>query len=132
MPRAPQSIRRHRAKLRNAAGLAPAQLDTPYRRGGWTVRRVVHHLTDAQMNWYVRTKLALTEDQPLVKPYDEALWAESIEARTGPIEPSLLLLGALYQRCTALFRSLDGGSMEPSSPPRSSVVQITCRHPVHQ
>jgi uncharacterized damage-inducible protein DinB len=95
------------AKLREAvAGLLPGQLDTPYRPGGWTLRQVVHHLADAQMNWYVRTKLALTEDQPLVKPYDEARWAETVEARTGPIEPSLVLLDGLYQRWTALFRSL--------------------------
>jgi uncharacterized damage-inducible protein DinB len=95
------------AKLRDAvAGLATAQLVTAHRPGGWTIRQVVHHLADAQINWYVRTKLALTEEQPLVKPYDEARWAELIEARTGPIEPSLLLLDALYQRWAALFRSL--------------------------
>ena len=88
------------------AGLTAAQLDTPYRLGGWTVRQVVHHLADAQMNWYVRTKLALTEDEPLVKPYDEVRWAEMSDARTGPIEPSLLLLEGLYQRWTALFLSL--------------------------
>jgi uncharacterized damage-inducible protein DinB len=86
--------------------LAPEQLDTPYRPGGWTVRQVVHHLADAQMNWYVRTKLTLTEDQPLVKPYDEARWAATIEALSGPVEPSLLLLDGLYERWTALFRSL--------------------------
>src|ERR1700685_2084965 len=77
------------AKLRAAvAGLSDGQLDTPYRLGGWTVRQVVHHLADAQVNWYIRTKLALTEDEPLIKPYDEVLWAETPDARMGPIEPS--------------------------------------------
>jgi uncharacterized damage-inducible protein DinB len=95
------------AALREAvSGLSPGQLDTTYRPDGWTVRQVVHHVADAQMNWYVRTKLTLTEDEPLVKPYDEARWAETAEARTGPLEPSLSLLDALYRRWTALFRSL--------------------------
>jgi uncharacterized damage-inducible protein DinB len=88
------------------ADLTAAQLDTPYRPGGWTVRQVVHHMADAQLNWYVRTKLALTEDEPQVKPYDEVRWAELPDARTGPIEPSLLLLEGLYQRWTALYLSL--------------------------
>ena len=95
------------AELRAAVtDLSPEQLDTSYRPGGWTVRQVVHHLADAQMNWYVRTNLTLTEDQPIVKPYEEARWAETIEALSGPVEPSLLLLDGLYERWTALFRSL--------------------------
>ena len=95
------------ADLRHAVeDLSPSQLDTPYRPGGWTVRQVVHHLADAQMNWYVRAKLALTEDEPVVKPYDEVRWAELPDARAGPIEPSLLLLEALYRRWVALFESL--------------------------
>ncbi len=87
-------------------GLSALQLDTPYRPEGWTVRQVVHHLADAQMNWYVRTKVALTEEAPSVKPYDEALWAELHDARTAPVEPSLILLDGLYQRWVELFRSL--------------------------
>ena len=86
--------------------LSPKQLATRYRPGGWTVRQVVHHLADAQLNWYVRTKLALTENKPQVKPYDEVRWANLREARMGPIEPSLLLFDGLYQRWVALFRSL--------------------------
>jgi uncharacterized damage-inducible protein DinB len=98
------------ARLRRAVeGLSPEQLDTPYRPGGWTVRQVVHHLADAQMNWYVRTRLALTEDRPVVKPYEEARWAELPDARGGPIEPSLALLDALYARWVALFDSLTEG-----------------------
>ena len=88
------------------ANLASSQLDTTYRPGGWTVRQVVHHLADAQMNWYIRTKLALTEDNPIVKPYDENLWAKLYDANTAPIEPSLMLLDGLHQRWTALYRSL--------------------------
>ena len=88
------------------AGLSESQLDTPYRPAGWTVRQVVHHLADAQMNWYVRTKLALTEDEPLVRPYDEVRWAELHDARTGPLEPSLMMLDGLHRRWVELFRSL--------------------------
>src|SRR5665213_2968469 len=78
------------AKLREAvAGLAPQHLDIPYREGGWTIRQIVHHIPDSHMNSYVRFKLALTEDQPTIKPYDEKLWAEMPEARTAPIEISL-------------------------------------------
>jgi uncharacterized damage-inducible protein DinB len=86
--------------------LSGAQLDTPYRPAGWTVRQVVHHLADAQANWYVRTRLALTEFEPLVKPFDEVSWAELADARTGPVEPSLLLCDGLGARWVALFESL--------------------------
>ncbi|MGB7761698.1 MAG: putative metal-dependent hydrolase [Bryobacteraceae bacterium] len=95
------------ARLRAAvAGLSGDRLDTPYRPGGWTVRQVVHHLADAQMNWYVRTRLALTEFEPIVKPFDEVLWAELADARSGPVEPSLLLCDAVCARWVALFESL--------------------------
>src|SRR5690242_16199654 len=70
-------ISTHPSKLRHAVeGLSKEQLDTPYRPGGWTVRQVVHHLADSHMNAYSRMKLALTEDRPVIKPYEEALWAE--------------------------------------------------------
>lgn len=95
------------ARLRAAvAGLTAAQLDTPYRPGGWTVRQVVHHMPDNHMNSYVRFRLALTENEPAIKPYDEALWAELADAKTAPIEPSLALLENLHQRWVALLRSL--------------------------
>jgi uncharacterized damage-inducible protein DinB len=94
-------------RLRSAvAGLSDGQLDTPYRSGGWTVRQVVHHLADAHLHWYARTKLAVTEDEPVVMPWDEALWAELEDARTGPLEPSLMLLEGLHRRWAALFGSL--------------------------
>jgi uncharacterized damage-inducible protein DinB len=95
------------ARLRAAvAGLQPEQLDTPYRPGGWTVRQVVHHVPDSHLNAYVRFKLALTEDEPTIKPYDEARWAELADTRTTPIETSLALLDSLHQRWGKLLRSL--------------------------
>jgi uncharacterized damage-inducible protein DinB len=95
------------ARLRAAvAGLGAEQLDTPYRTGGWTVRQVVHHLPDSHMNSYVRFKLALTEDEPTIKPYEEGLWAELADAKTTPIEPSLALLENLHRRWVLLLRSL--------------------------
>src|SRR5581483_6245269 len=86
-------------ELRRAvSGLNDRQLDTPYRRDGWTIRQVVHHYADDHMNSYVRFKWALTEDSPIIKPYAEALWAELPDARLSPVEPSLTLLSALHQR----------------------------------
>jgi len=92
----------------NAAleGLKPEQLDTPYRPGGWTVRQVVHHLPDSHMNAFTRFKLALTEDEPTIKPYNEARWAELADARNAPIGPSLALLDSLHNRWVVLMRSL--------------------------
>lgn len=87
-------------------GLSEGQLDTPYRPGGWTVRQVVHHLPDSHLNSYVRFRLALTEDTPTVKTYEEAQWAELPDARTSPVEWSLILLDGLHRRWTALLRSL--------------------------
>jgi len=87
------------------AGLTPAQLDTPYRPGGWTVRQVAHHLPDSHMNGYIRFKLALTEDEPTIKPYSEARWAELPDSRL-PIEPSLALLENLHARWVVLLRAL--------------------------
>jgi uncharacterized damage-inducible protein DinB len=88
------------------ADLSVEQLDTPYRPGGWTVRQVVHHVPESHMNSYIRFKLALTEDQPTVKPYDEARWAELPDVAGTPIEVSLDLLHALHERWVVLLRSL--------------------------
>jgi hypothetical protein len=88
------------------AGLTEAQLATPYRDGGWTVRQVVHHLPDSHINAYVRFKLALTEDMPLVKTYQEAGWAETPEVFNTPVETSLVLLEKLHERWVNLLRSL--------------------------
>ena len=93
--------------LRSAVyGLSPQQLDTPYREGGWTVRQLVHHVADSHMNAYIRIRLALTEDWPTVKPYDEATWAELSDAKTAPVDISLDLLDALHRRWALLLRSL--------------------------
>jgi len=95
------------ARLRAAvAGLNDAQLDTPYRPGGWSVRQLAHHVPDSHMNSYVRFRLALTEDTPVIKPYEEARWAELHDARTMPIEPSLALLESLHARWVPLLGSL--------------------------
>lgn len=95
------------AALRAAvAGLTDSQLDTPYRPGGWTVRQVVHHVPDSHVNAYVRFKLALTEDVPLIKPYREAAWAELADVKTVPVATSLALLDALHERWVSFLRSL--------------------------
>ena len=97
------------AQLRAAVrGLSPDQLDTPYREGGWTVRQVVHHVPDSHLNSYVRFKLALTEEEPMIKGYDEGRWAQLADTRTTPVEISLSLLESLHQRWTNLLRSLSG------------------------
>src|SRR5919199_4011486 len=95
------------ARLRAAvAGLDDAQLDTPYREGGWTPRQVVHHVADSHMNGYIRAKLALTEDAPAIKTYDEAEWAKLADTQATPIETSLKLIDALHERWATLFRTL--------------------------
>ena len=95
------------ARLREAVeDLSVPQLNTPYRDGGWTVRQVVHHLPDSHMNAYVRMKLALTESEPVIKPYDEALWAKMPDVFATPPEVSLALLDALHARWNVLLRSL--------------------------
>ncbi|MEH7378724.1 YfiT family bacillithiol transferase [Neobacillus drentensis] len=87
------------------------QLDTAYRSGGWTVRQVIHHLADSHMNAYVRFKLALTEENPVIKPYDETKWAELSDYKL-PIDTSLLLLEILHKRWTNLLRCLTPADME--------------------
>lgn len=87
-------------------GLSDAELDTPYRPGGWTVRQVVHHVPDSHMNSYVRFKLAVTEDHPTIRTYDEAAWGALADARAAPIGPSLALLDALHERWTGWLRTL--------------------------
>jgi len=101
-----ETLRRLPERLREAVrGLDDEQLDTPYREGGWTVRQVVHHLADSHTNSFVRFKLALTEDWPTIKPYDEAAWARLADS-TLPIEGSLTFIDALHARWAALLASL--------------------------
>lgn len=108
------------ANLRAAVkDLSEAQFDTPYRPGGWTVRQVVHHVPDSHMNSYVRFKLALTEDDPAIKPYAEDRWAELADSKATPIEVSLMLLDSLHDRWVRLLRSLSAEEWKK-----------TFRHPV--
>lgn len=96
------------AQLQSAvAGLNDAQLDTPYREGGWTVRQVVHHIADSHANSYMRFKLALTEDWPTIKPYDEAAWANLPDSRTLPIDASLQFISGVHQRLVTTLESMD-------------------------
>jgi DinB superfamily len=107
--------------LRSAfAGLSAEQLDTPYRPGGWTARQVAHHVPDSHMNAYVRFRLALTEKEPTIRPYDQTSWAELHEAKTAPPDLSLDLLEALHRRWVTLLRQLT-----PEEWPRRF------RHPEH-
>jgi uncharacterized damage-inducible protein DinB len=95
------------SKLRAAVkGLSDKQLDTPYRPGGWSVRQVVHHVPDSHLNSYVRFKLALTEEEPTIRPYMEDRWARLEDSRITPLEVSLSLLEALHERWVILLRSL--------------------------
>lgn len=87
-------------------GLSEAQLDTPYRPSGWTIRQVVHHVPDSHLNAYVRMKLALTEDEPTITPYMEARWAELPDSRGVPVETSLALYESMQSRWVYIMRSM--------------------------
>lgn len=94
-------------KLRRmVSDLSDDILDTRYRPGGWTVRQVIHHLPDSHMNSYVRFKLGLTEDNPEIKTYDEAKWAELDDARSTPVETSLVMLESLHRRWAILLKGM--------------------------
>jgi uncharacterized damage-inducible protein DinB len=95
------------AQIRAAVnGLSDTQLHTPYRPGGWTVHQVVHHVPDSHLNSYIRFKLALTEENPTIKPYAEDRWAELSDTKDTPVEVSLKLLESLHERWVRLLRSL--------------------------
>ena len=99
--------------LRSAvAGLSRDQLDTRYRPDGWTVKQLVHHIPDSHLNAYCRFKLALTENEPTIKTYDEAKWAELPDSQRVPIDVSLDLLEALHERWVALLRSMDSADFK--------------------
>jgi hypothetical protein len=98
--------------------LLPAQLDTPYRPEGWTVRQLAHHVPDSHANAFIRFKLALTEYEPTIKPYKEDMWAKLPDVANTPVQVSLQLLGALHARWVALLRGMD-----------SSDFARTLRHP---
>jgi uncharacterized damage-inducible protein DinB len=124
------------ARLREAvAGLDAGQLNTPYRPGGWTVRQLVHHVPDSHLNAYVRCKLALTEEEPTIRPYHEDRWAELPEARSAAIEPSLALLEALHRRWELALRGMTAADWQrqlvhPESG-HQSVEQLTALYAWH-
>ena len=97
------------------------QLNVPYREGGWNIKQVIHHVADSHMNAYIRVKLALTEDNPTVKPYDEAAWAELADTQVVPVNVSVTLVHALHRRLVALLQH-----MQPSERER------TYFHPEHK
>lgn len=103
------------------SGMSEQQLETPYREGGWSVRQVVHHLPDSHMNAYMRFKLSLTEERPVIKPYKENLWAELPDSQRTPIDVSLRLLESLHKRWVVLLHSLS-----------EKDFQRTYYHPEHQ
>jgi hypothetical protein len=125
------------ARLREAvADLDDARLDTPYRPGGWTVRQLVHHVADSHVNAYMRLKLALTEDAPTIRPYDEARWAELPDTFAVPIAASLQLLDALHARWVALLRALRPADFarvvrHPEHPEPLSVELLTAMYAWH-
>ncbi len=117
-------------------GLSASQLDTPYREGGWTVRQLVHHVADSHMNAVIRVRLALTEEWPTIRPYDEKLWAQLADASTAPVEISLNLLTALHGRWVLLLRSLtedqwQRGYTHPESGGRQTVAEATALYAWH-
>ena len=95
------------AKFRAATkGFSEQQFDTAYREGGWTVRQLVHHVADSHINAYIRFKLAMTEDEPTIKTYEQERWAETIDSRTAPAEVSLALIDGIHARWAIFLRSL--------------------------
>jgi hypothetical protein len=102
-----EDIARTPAALRAAVqGLSEQQLGTPYRDGGWSVRQVAHHVPESHMNAYIRFKLALTEEEPTIKPYEQDRWAQLPDVSSTPIETSLSLLDFLHERWVCLLRLL--------------------------
>ncbi len=115
-------------------GLSPEQLETPYREGGWTLRQLAHHVADSHMNAFIRIKLALTEDWPTIKPYDEKLWAQTAEV-AGPVEAPLALLTALHTRMADLLASLtdadwERGYVHPENG-RATLAQVVALYSWH-
>ena len=123
-------------RLRAAVqGLDDDQLDRPYRPQGWTVRQLVHHIADSHMNAFTRLRLALTEEVPTIRPYDEKLWAGLADTRLLPIEPSLTIVEGVHHRWAYLLRSLEPPQLERQLDHpelgRLSVAQLTCLYGWH-
>lgn len=124
-------------RLRNAVhGLSDEQLDTPYRPEGWTIRQVVHHCSDSHMNALIRTKLALTEDQPVIKPYMEALWALLPDSTVMPVDAAIVLIDGLHARWTFLLERLTTQDLErnyihPDNGNPVTVDEAICQYAWH-
>lgn len=102
-----QTIEALPGRLRKAMeGLTEDQLNTPHREGGWNIRQVVHHLTDAHLNAFVRMKLMLTEERPMLKTYEQDAWAALPDSRSAPVEVSLQVLEGLHARWVLLMKNL--------------------------
>lgn len=125
------------ARMRAAvAGLNNTQLNTTYREGGWTLRQVIHHVPDSHINAYTRFKLAMTEESPEIRPYNEVLWAESDEAKNGNIEISLDLLDALHKRLVIFLRSLSAEDLNrtyyhPVNKKQSKLIEVVSMYAWH-
>ncbi len=120
-----RTLRELPGKLREAVnGLDDAQLDTPYREGGWTIRQVVHHLADSHMHAYLRMKLMVNENHPTIKPYDQNVWSANRDAAHGPITPSLELLNGLHRRWADFLEELPESAWSRSAmhPERGEVT----------
>jgi len=112
--------------LENAIlNLDEAQLNTPYRDGGWTVKQVVHHVADSHMNAYIRFKLRLTEDSLVIKPYDEAAWAEMADTKNLPVNISLTLLHALHSRWIEVLKNMSREDLDKTAYHPESKIEYT-------
>ena len=124
------------ARLRQVVhDLNDAQLDTPYRPGGWTVRQLAHHVADSHVNMYIRLKLALTEDNPTIKPYDQDAWVLLSDITEIPVETSLMLFGAVQQRALSVLRNTSANDrarvfLHPENGP-TRVDQMTALYAWH-
>ena len=120
------------SKIKQAInGLSDEQLDTQYRPEGWTIRQVVHHVADSHINSYTRFKLALTEDNPTIRPYEEADWAELPDAKSGSLELSLPLLEALHRRWVVMLKGMKPGDTERRLYHPGSKQQMTIASLMH-
>ncbi len=137
LAKAIDSIRSLPLKLQSAVEtLTDQQLDTHYRDGGWTLRQVVHHLADSHINAYARLKLAVTEENPEIRPYDEVRWAECEEAKNGEVELSLNLLAALHARMVVFLDSLSQEELartyyHPANKKQSKINEVISMYAWH-